>query len=65
MPEVAGEAALIVDPLSQIQITQALASLIDNTALAEHLKMTGLVRTKLFSWENNAKKTCAIYEKMI
>lgn len=65
MPEVAGKAALMVDPLSQAQITQALASLIDDAALVEQLKTTGLARTALFSWKDNAKKTCAIYEKMM
>jgi glycosyltransferase involved in cell wall biosynthesis len=65
MPEVAGEAALIVDPVSQPEITQALASLINDAALVEQLKTSGLARTTLFSWEDNAKKTCAIYEKMM
>jgi alpha-1,3-rhamnosyl/mannosyltransferase len=65
MTEVAGEAALIVDPMSQSEITQALAHLIENAGLVQQLKTAGLVRTKLFSWEDNAKKTSVIYQKMM
>jgi glycosyltransferase involved in cell wall biosynthesis len=65
IPEVAGEAALIVDPMSQSEITQALANLIENAGLVQQLKTAGLERTKLFSWEDNAKKTSIIYQKMM
>ena len=65
MPEVAGEAALIVDPMSQSEITQALAHLIENAGLVQQLKIAGLARTKLFTWKDNAKKTSAIYQKMM
>jgi len=65
MPEVAGDAALIVDPSNTQQITDALLSLIDDDPLAQTLKDRGLVRSRLYSWEKNAKKTHAIYRKLI
>lgn len=65
MPEVAGEAALIVDPMSQFEITQALSRLINDVELVEKLNAAGLARTSLFSWEENAKKTSVIYQKML
>jgi glycosyltransferase involved in cell wall biosynthesis len=65
MPEVAGEAALIVDPMSQSEITQALYRLINDVELAGQLKAAGLARTPLFSWEDNTKRTSIIYQKML
>lgn len=65
MPEVSGDAALIVDPHNVEQITDALLSLIEDDALTQSLKNKGLIRSKLFSWKSNADKTLSIYRKMI
>ena len=65
MPEVGGDAALIVDPFNTRQMTDALLSLIEDDALAQSLKNKGLIRSKLFSWKANAGKTLSIYRKMI
>jgi len=65
MPEVAGKAALIVNPYSHQQTTDALLSLIEDTSLVSRLKVAGLERAKHFSWQNNAGKTMSIYRSMI
>jgi alpha-1,3-rhamnosyl/mannosyltransferase len=65
MPEVAGDAAIIVNPLNAPQITDALLSLIENSALANNLTALGKQRSHLFSWEENAKRTLSIYQKMV
>ena len=65
MPEVAKDAAVIVDPENTQQITDALLSLIDDSALANNLKALGKQRSQLFSWEENAKRTLSIYQQMI
>ena len=65
MPEVTQEAGIIVDPENTLQITDALLSLIEDSALANHLKMLGKQRSQLFSWEENAKRTQSIYQQMI
>ena len=64
MPEVAGNAAIVIDPNNKQQITEALLSLIEDSALANHLKTLGKQRSHLFSWEENAKRTLSIYQKM-
>jgi alpha-1,3-rhamnosyl/mannosyltransferase len=64
MPEVAGNAAIFIDPNNNQQITDALLSLIEDSALANHLKTIGKQRSHLFSWEENAKRTLSIYQKM-
>jgi glycosyltransferase involved in cell wall biosynthesis len=65
MPEVAGDAAITVDPLNVPQITDALLSLIEDSVLANNLKALGKQRSHLFSWEENAKRTLSIYQKMV
>ena len=65
MPEVAGDAAIIISPLNPPQITDALLSLIEDKALANHLKTLGKQRSHLFSWEENAKRTLSIYQQMV
>ncbi len=64
MPEVAGAASITVDPLNLSQITDALFRLIEDGALLQDLKTAGLARSRQFSWEENARKTLAIYQKM-
>jgi len=65
MPEVAGDAALIINPLNLPQITDAFLSLIEDGALANNLKTLGRQRAIHFSWEENAKRTQSIYQQMI
>lgn len=54
MPEVAGEAALLVNPDSQEDIAMSLQKIVDNPALRIDLKRKGLSRYKDFSWEKSA-----------
>jgi glycosyltransferase involved in cell wall biosynthesis len=61
MPEVAGDAALIVDPLSVESIASALICLIENTDKREQLKVLGLEKAKKYTWEQVAHATKAIY----
>ena len=65
MPEVAGDAAIIVDPEKTQQITDALLSLIEDGVLSTKLKALGKQRSQLFSWEENAKRTLSIYQQIV
>ena len=56
MPEVAGDAALLVDPYSVDSIFVAMRELLDNHRRAETLRMAGLERAKVFRWANSAEK---------
>jgi alpha-1,3-rhamnosyl/mannosyltransferase len=61
MPEVAGDAALIVDPLNTESITSALIYLIENPDKGEQLKLLGLEKAKKYTWERVARATRAVY----
>jgi glycosyltransferase involved in cell wall biosynthesis len=50
MPEVAGDAALLVDPTSVEQIAAAMERIVSDTSLRWQLREKGLARAAQFSW---------------
>lgn len=65
LPEVAGDAALLVDPLDTASIADAMARLIDNPALASSLQTKGYVRAKVHTWDRTALMTKAVYKNVL
>jgi glycosyltransferase involved in cell wall biosynthesis len=55
MPEVVGDAALLVDPERTDDIAAAMARLFRDEALARDLRARGLSRAKLFPWERTGR----------
>ncbi len=51
MPEVAGDAALLVDPTSVKQISRAMEQVVSDTSLRRQLQEKGLAQAAKFSWE--------------
>lgn len=56
MPEVAGDAALLVDPYSVESIANAMREILDNSNRVELLKKAGFERAKIFRWSYSAQK---------
>lgn len=56
LPEVAGGAAVLVDPLSVTAIRDALAALLVDPAERERLRAAGRSRSREFSWERTARE---------
>jgi glycosyltransferase involved in cell wall biosynthesis len=61
MAEVAGGAALLVDPESTDAIADGLASLLGNQDLARDLAHRGRERSRDFTWERTARATAEVY----
>lgn len=57
MPEVAGEAALLVDPHDVDELSAAIASLLGDDKLHALLRGKGIERVKRFTWEKSARET--------
>lgn len=57
LPEVAGQAALQVNPEETAEIVQALEKVLLNREVAEDLRRQGLERVKRFSWRKCAEET--------
>jgi glycosyltransferase involved in cell wall biosynthesis len=60
LEELAGEAALLVDPADAQAIATASLDVLRDPALAERLRAAGLSRSKMFSWDSCARSTLAI-----
>lgn len=63
LPEVAGDAAVYVDPLDVASIAAGIARLVDDDALRADLRRRGLERVPAWSWERTARETLAILER--
>jgi glycosyltransferase involved in cell wall biosynthesis len=57
MPEVAGDAALLVDPSDPTAIAQGLERMIDDEALRDRLRDAGDARVARFTWERSMSRT--------
>lgn len=65
LPEVVGDAGLLVDPTSTAAITQAMLRLLDDQALRSELSSRSLERARLFSWEHTAQLTLELYRRLV
>ena len=63
--EVAGDAALLVDPLDAEEIAGALERVVSDSALRAELRAKGLDRAKRFSWERCAAETWNVYRSLL
>lgn len=63
MPEVAGDAAYLVDPFSTESIFNGMIKILTNESFKNNLIQKGFQRFSSFSWENAAKSVLEIYQK--
>lgn len=65
LPEVAGEAALLVDPLDVTDIANAMLKVVSDTLLADTLTAKGVTRARQFTWERCAEETVGVYKNVL
>jgi len=65
LPEVAGDAALLFDPLDEAAIAAAIERLLGDAREAERLREAGLARAREFTWGRTASLTLASYERAL
>lgn len=61
-PEVLGDAALLVNPLSVDAIAEGLHYIVQDRSLRERLRRRGLLRAKQYSWDEAASNTWSILQ---
>jgi len=61
LPEVVGEAALLVSPERPEEMAEAMARVLDDRALAADLCRRGVEQARRFSWERAAGQTLEVY----
>ena len=64
MPEVAGDAALLIRPDEPIPIAEAMHSMLTSTDLREEKIRLGYLQAEKFSWDKSAEKLMTIYEAL-
>jgi len=64
MPEVAGDAALLIDPTRPEAIATAILQLQNSPAERATLVAKGLERVKQFSWRETARQVLQVYEQI-
>lgn len=64
MPEVAGDAALLVDPSSVEQMASAVERVLSDTILRQQLQERGLARARQFSWATTTAKVREILKAL-
>jgi glycosyltransferase involved in cell wall biosynthesis len=65
LPEVAGDAALLVDPRDEEAIAAGLRSVLAETGLRERLVAAGRRRVERFSWVETAHRTVEGYQRAV
>ena len=60
LPEIAGDAALLVDPTDVEAIADAMLQLSSDEALRQRLIQAGYENVNRFSWEKAARETLAV-----
>jgi glycosyltransferase involved in cell wall biosynthesis len=63
LPEVVGDAAILVDPFDVDALAAAIESVLRDSDLRTELGVKGLGRAKLFNWRETARQTLAVYRK--
>lgn len=65
LPEVVGEAGVLVDPMSVDAIAGGLAELLANDGARDHFRQAGLAQAAHFTWDGAARATLAVYERAL
>ncbi|MEO0071223.1 MAG: glycosyltransferase family 1 protein [candidate division WOR-3 bacterium] len=65
LPEVGGDAAIVLKVADGEEIAEALRRLLSDNALYEELRSRGLARAKQFSWKESAAKHIAVYRRVL
>jgi glycosyltransferase involved in cell wall biosynthesis len=65
MPEVVGEAGILVNPHQPEVMAETVAALIRDPQRQRELRQQGLARIQAFTWENNARKVAEIYQRLV
>ena len=64
MPEVVGDAAVLVDPLDTLDIKNGIKRVLTDDILRADLRRKGLARARHFSWHDSVARTLAIYREV-
>jgi glycosyltransferase involved in cell wall biosynthesis len=65
MPEIAGTAAILVDPFKPEEITEAMIRICKESGLREKMIGAGKIQAQYFTWASAAKKMVDLYRTIV
>jgi glycosyltransferase involved in cell wall biosynthesis len=65
LPEVVGEAGLLIDPEDSEELAHSLARVLAEQPLREGMRERGLAQAARFTWERTAQETLTVYRKVL
>jgi alpha-1,3-rhamnosyl/mannosyltransferase len=65
IPEVVGDAAVLLDPDDEAGWAAAIERVVEDPSHAAQLRAAGLARASIFSWAKTAAATAAVYRRLL
>ncbi|MDZ7962347.1 MAG: glycosyltransferase family 1 protein [Aulosira sp. DedQUE10] len=65
LPEVAGDAAILINPYNTEEITAAMQAIANDSSLRSHLSTQGIARANQFSWEKTGLATAEVLSRYL
>jgi glycosyltransferase involved in cell wall biosynthesis len=65
LPEVVGDAAVLIDPLNTQELAQAIINVLTDDELKKEMSAKGINQAKLFSWDITAKKYVEVFDRVL
>ncbi len=65
MREVAGDAAIAIDPTDVAQLAEAMERIVSDAQLAQSLRNRGMERARQFTWQRTAEHVLELYENLM
>ncbi len=65
MPEIAGDAAELVDPYDVSSVAVGLERIIADSSRRQELVRLGFERARRFSWEEHARRTIEVFRRFL
>ncbi len=65
LPEIAGSAALLIDPLDTGNMVSAMQNALTDKALRADLRRSGLAQAAFFTWTYAAEETWSLYQRVL
>jgi glycosyltransferase involved in cell wall biosynthesis len=64
LPEISGNAALLVDPEDPAELAEAMISVAGSTQLQKEMSEKGICRASEYSWSRTARETMSVYRRV-
>jgi len=65
LPEVVGDAAVLVDPFNTAEIAEAMIKVLADDELKREMSIKGINRAKLFSWDRTAEQYVKVFDRVL